>query len=91
MKTAADLKPGDVFADDVGEHACIFQLHELSPGAANVLVIRAPFYQGRMLRVSLATQVAEVLEHVPLGEEQYQIDTFQLSCVEDFERMIAYL
>ena len=91
MKTVVDLTPGDVFSDDTGKHAYIYQLKELSPGAASVLVIRAPFYQGKSIRISLATQVVEVLEHVPLGEEQERIDGFHLSCVEDFERMIAYV
>jgi hypothetical protein len=91
MNTAADLKLGDVFADDTGELASIYQLRELSPAAASVYVVRGPCYQGKVIRISRSTWVARVLEHVPLAEEQEEIERFQLSCVEDFERMIAYL
>jgi hypothetical protein len=91
MMTAADLKLGDVFADDFGEDANIYQLRDLSPGAASVYVIRAHCYQGRTMRISRSTFVAEVLEHSPLDEEVATMEVFGLSCLGDFERMITYV
>jgi hypothetical protein len=80
-----------VFADDDGEDANIYQLRDLSPGAASVYVVRAPCYQGKVIRISRSTFVAEILEHSPLGEEVAKLEVFGLSCLGDFERMVSYV